>query len=59
MVGHVIGDEKYECVIWNDFKRFSTMVVGSVYCESRGDRFLGFCIYIFGITMPLLFRMVG
>ena len=58
-MGHVTGDEKYECVIWNVFMRFSMMVFGSVYCESLRGSFLGVCIYIFGIAMPLQFRMVG
>ena len=41
MVGHVIGDEKYECVIWNVFMKFSSMAFGSVYWESLRGSFLG------------------
>ena len=40
-MGHVTGDEKYECVIWNVFIKFSRMVFGSVYCESFRGSFLG------------------
>ena len=41
VVGHVTGDEKYECVIWNEFMKFSRMAFGSVYCESLRGSFLG------------------
>ena len=41
MVGHVTGDVKYECVIWNMFVKFSRMAFGSVYCESLRGSFLG------------------
>lgn len=32
VVDHVIGDEKYKCVIWNELVRCSEMAFGSVYC---------------------------
>ena len=41
VVGHVTGDEKYECVIWKVFMRFSKMAFGSVYCASFKGSFLG------------------
>jgi hypothetical protein len=41
VVGHVTGDEKYECVIWKVFMRFSRMTFGSVYCACFRGSFLG------------------
>ena len=38
---HVTGGEKYECVIWNVFIKFSRMAFGSVCCESLRGSFLG------------------
>ena len=59
VVGHDIGDEMYKCVSWNEFMRFPRMPFGNVYCESLRGSFWEFCIYIFGIAMPLLFQMVA
>ena len=41
VVGHVTGDEKYECVIWNVFMKFSRMAFGSVYWKNLRGSFLG------------------
>ena len=41
LVGHVTGDEKYECVIWKESRICSRMSWGSVYCESLRGAFLG------------------
>ena len=41
VVGHVTGDEKYECVMWNELMRCSRMVLRSVYCESLRGTLLG------------------
>ena len=39
-MGHVTGDEKYDCVIWNEATICSMMTCGSVYWESlRGSFF--------------------
>ena len=39
-VGHVIGDEKCECVIWKESMMCSRMTFGSVYWESLRGSFL-------------------
>ena len=36
LVGHVTGDEKYECVMWKESMIFSKMAFGIVYCEFEG-----------------------
>jgi hypothetical protein len=46
VVGHVTGDEKYDCVIWNEFMRFSRIAFGSVYCANFRGLFLG-VLYIY------------
>jgi hypothetical protein len=40
-VGHVTGDEKYDCVMWKDSMRCARMSLGSVYCENLRGSFLG------------------
>ena len=37
----MIGDVKYECVIWKEFIICSRMSFGSVYCESLRGSLLG------------------
>ena len=41
LIGHVTGDEKYECVIWKEFMICSMMSFGSVYCDSLRWSLLG------------------
>ena len=41
LIGHVSGDEKYECVIWKESIMCSRMAFGNVYCESSRGSFLG------------------
>jgi hypothetical protein len=41
LVGHVTGEEKYECVMWKESRRCSRISLGSVYCESLRGSFLG------------------
>ena len=46
-MGHVTGDEKYECVIWNVFIKFSSMAFESVYCENmKGSFFRVLYLYL-------------
>ena len=40
-VGHLTGDEKCECVIWNESIMCSRMAFGNVYWESLRGLFLG------------------
>ena len=43
----MIGDVKYECVIWKEFIICSRMSFGSVYCESlRGSLLGSLCLYL-------------
>ena len=41
VVGHVTGDEKYECVIWKESIIWLMMAFGSVYCDSLRGSLLG------------------
>ena len=41
VVEHVIGDEKYKCVIWKELVRCSRMAFGSVYFEKFSGSVLG------------------
>ena len=41
IVGHVTGEEKYECVMLKELRICSRMVSGSVYCESWRESLLG------------------
>ena len=54
---HVIGEEKYECVILNVVISVSRMLVGLVWCGVFIEPFCCFCVCIFGITKLLLFQM--
>ena len=61
MVGHVTGDEKYECVICNMFMIFSRMASGSVYCASFRGSLLGVLyLYLwFNHAIFVLIRLCG
>ena len=41
LIGHVTGDEKYECVMWKESMICLRMSFGSVYCKSLRESFLG------------------